>query len=123
MIPDEIRKKAEAAYEKAEHYDGNSYTSSEFNFNKKPVTFYELITEVYLQCYRDIISGEPDGWIARNLNGSFYYLSCGIDKSACESNLLYWKNSEEKSDDEKLAEYKKEGWQVVPVKLVRCGDE
>jgi len=123
-IPEEIRAaalKLGPEFIDAHPIRDGAITSHEHLLQATKNTRVTAFVDGFEACYQFLTSGKPDGWIAKNLDGRLYYLSFGIDKAACESNLLYWKNSDEHSDEEKLAEYKAEGWQITPVRLLKCG--
>lgn len=64
--------------------------------------------DIYMQCFRDMCSGEPDGWCAWHPTKGWDLLT--FDESQKESDKLSLGND---ADDS--------GWSVVPVKLLRCG--
>lgn len=62
-------------------------------------------------------SNDCTGWVAWHPERGLYYLSFGVSRCACESNLAYWKNSELEFEEERLKEYEAQGWRIRPVRL------
>lgn len=109
-IPDEIL----AAAEKATRHGGDG------SWIKDPM-------EAYLQCYRDLTSGGPDGWCAMREPREFNLCSLNaIDAQTAEMLHVDTENGGEdygeESPEDAWNKAEGEGWRVVPVKLLKVGE-
>lgn len=62
---------------------------------------------------------KPDGYVAWHPNWGLYYMSFGNSRVSCSNNLVaYWQNIKLEHADNRLEEYKANGWRIRPVKLI-----
>lgn len=120
-IPDSIKKKAEAL---AGHVaDRECKVSGEPLGNFLWHKLFEANLECYLQCYRDLVAGEPDYMIA-NQHGEF--LPWTPSKGTLEEDrpsLVLYRDLGVAEFDLKVLGGAKDGWRITPVTLLKMEDE